>query len=57
MDGEAFECMHLTKKKSELSYVIKGNSLKSKSEESENGTVILEKEIKVFEDKNCKLQK
>ena len=28
MDGEAFEFMHLTKEKSELSYVIKGNSLK-----------------------------
>ena len=35
----------------------KGTVSKSKSEESENGTVILENEIKVFEDKNCKLQK
>ena len=32
MDDEAFECMRLAKEKSGLSYVIKGNGLKRKSE-------------------------
>ena len=38
IDDEAFECMHLAEEKSDLSYVIKGNGLKRKSEESSIAT-------------------
>ena len=51
MDEKALECM------SDLSYVIIGNNLKRKSEESKNNIVVLKKEIKVLEDKKRKLQK
>ena len=42
---------------SHLSYVIIGNSLKQKSDESKNNIVVLKKEITVLEDKKRKLQK
>ena len=43
MDDEAFECMRLAKEKSDLSYVIKGNSLKRKSEQSKASIAMLSK--------------
>ena len=45
MDDEAFECMCLAKEKSDLSYVIKGNGLKCKSEQSKASIARLSKEI------------
>ena len=43
MDDEAFECMHLAEEKSNLSYVIKGNGLKRKSEQSKASIAKLSK--------------
>ena len=51
MDDEVFECMHLVEKKSELSYVIKGNGLKRKSEQSKASIATLSKEIGELEEK------
>ena len=45
MDDEAFECMCLAKEKSDLSYVIKGNGLNCKSEQSKASIARLSKEI------------
>lgn len=56
MDEKAFECMHLAELKSDLSYAVKRNGLKRISEKSKNDIVVLEKEIKVLEDKKGKLQ-
>ena len=56
MDEKAFECTHLAELKSDLSYVVKRNGLKRISEKSKNDIVVLEKEIKVLEDKKGKLQ-
>lgn len=56
MDEKTFECTHLAELKSDLSYVVKRNGLKRISEKSKNDIVVLEKEIKVLEDKKGKLQ-
>ena len=48
MEEEAFEWRRLAEEKSELSYVIKGNGLKHKSEESKIVTVVLAKGIEVL---------
>ena len=55
MDDEAFECMRLAKEKSDLSYVIKGNGLKRKSEQSKASIATLSKEIRGLEEKRKKL--
>ena len=45
MDDEAFICMHLAEEKSGLSYVIKGNDLKHKSEQYKASIAMLLKKI------------
>lgn len=57
MYEKAFEGMRLAEEKRNLSYVIKGNVLKRKSEKLKNDIVVLEKCNKVLEDKKRKLQK
>ena len=57
MDDEAFECMRLAEEKSNLSYVIKGNGLKRKSEKSKASIATLLKEIGELEEKRKKLSK
>ena len=57
MDDEAFECMLLAKEKSDLSYVIKGNGLKRKSEQSKASIATLSKETRDLEEKRKKLSK
>ena len=51
VDDEAFECMRLVEEKSDLSYVIKGNGLKRKSEQSEVSIALLLNEIGELEEK------
>lgn len=57
MYEKAFEGMRLAEEKRNLSYVIRGNVLKRKSEKLKNDIVVLEKCNKVLEDKKRKLQK
>ena len=57
MDDEAFECMRLAEERSDLSYVIKGNGLKRKSEQSKASTATLSKETGDLEEKRKKLSK
>ena len=45
MGDEAFECMRLAEEKSGLSYLIKGDGLKHKSEQSKASTATLSKQI------------
>ena len=54
MDDEAFKCMRLAEEKSNLSYVIKGNGLKHKSEQSKASIAMLSKEIGELEEKKKK---
>ena len=56
MDDEAFECMCLAKEKSDLSYVIKENGFKHKSEQSK-ASIVLSKEITEQEGKRKKSSK
>ena len=57
MDDEAFECMRLAEEKSGLSYIIKGNGLKRKSEQFKASLATLSKEIGELEEKRKKLSK
>ena len=57
MDDEAFKCMHLAEEKSDLSYVIKGNGLKCKSEQNKASIATLSKETGELEEKSKKLSK
>ena len=45
METELNECMQLAEKKEDLSYVIKGNALKRKSEETKKEHATWQKEI------------
>ena len=49
MDTESNECMQLAEKKKDLSYVIKGNTLKRKSEQTKKELATLQKEIAELE--------
>ena len=49
METESNECMELVEKRKDLSYVIKGNALKRKSEQSRKELEILEKEVAELE--------
>ena len=51
MDDEAFKCMRLAEEKPDLSYVIKGNGLRRKSEQSKASIAMLSKEIGELEEK------
>ena len=57
MDDEAFECMRLAEEKSNLSYVIKGNGLKRKSEQSKVSIAKISKEIGDLEEERKKSSK
>ena len=57
MDDEAFECMCLAKEKSDLSFVIKENGFKHKSEQSKASIATLSKEITEQEGKRKKSSK
>ena len=57
MDDEAFECMRLSAVKSDLSYVIKVNGLKRKSEQFKASIATLSKEIAQLEEKRKKSSK
>ena len=55
MEKEVTECMELAEKKSDLSYVKKGNGLKRKSSETKQKVELLEKQIGELEKKVVKL--
>ena len=55
METESNECMELVEKKKDLSYVIKGNALKRKIEQTRKELATLQKEIAEFEIKKKKM--
>ena len=55
METESNECMQLAEKKKDLSYVIKGNALKRKSEQTKKELPTLRKEIAELEMKKKKM--
>ena len=55
MKTESNECMQLAKKKKNLSYVIKGNVLKRKSEQKKKELAFLQKEIAELKMKKKKM--
>ena len=55
MDDEFIECMKLAEQKSELSYVIIGNGLKRKCDQTRGDRQLLEKEMIDLEEKNRNL--
>ena len=55
METESNECMQLAEKKKDLSYVIKGNTLKRKSEQTNKQLATLQKEIVELEMKKKKV--
>ena len=55
MEKEVIECMELAEKKSDLSYVKKGNGVKRKSSETKQEVELLEKQIGEPEKKKKKL--
>ena len=55
MEKEVTECMELAEKKSDLSYVKKGNELKRKRSETKQEVELLEKQIGELEKKKKKL--
>ena len=54
MQKEVTECMELAEKKSDLSYVKKGNGLKRRSSETKQEVELLEKQIGELEKKKNK---
>ena len=55
METESNECMQSAEKKKDLSYVIKGNSLKRKSEQTKKEHATLQKGIVKLEMKKKKM--
>ena len=55
METESNECMQLVEKKKNLSYVIKGNALKRKSEQKKKELTFLQKEIAELKMKKQKM--
>ena len=51
MESEFVDCITITEKKNNTSYVIKGNVLKRKSEKTSEELKLLEKELLVLEEK------
>ena len=49
MESEFVDCIAITEKKNNTSYVIKGNVLKRKSEKTSEELKLLEKELLVLE--------
>ena len=54
VETECFQCMELAEKKDDTSFVIKGNGLKRKTEESKKEMEALEKRITELESKRKK---
>ena len=54
METECFHCMELAKEKDDMSFVVKGNGLKTKSGESKKEMEALEKQITELENKSKK---
>ena len=57
MNKEGYKYTCLAEEKSDLSYVIKKIGLKCKNENQKNYILVLEKGIKVLDDKKQKLHK
>ena len=55
MKSEFIDCVTMAEKKNDMSYVIKGNALKRKSETTSEELKLLEKELLVLEEKKKKL--
>ena len=55
MESEFVDCITMAEKKNDMSYVIKGNALKRKSETTSEELKLLEKELLVLEEKKKKL--
>ena len=55
MDAEFFECVEVAEKKHDISFVIKGNALKRKSDQTKEDTLKLESQIAELEMKKRKL--
>ena len=51
MESEFVDCIAITEKKNNTSYVIEGNVLKRKSEKTSEELKLLEKELLVLEEK------
>ena len=51
MESEFVDCITMAEKESDMSYVIKGNTLKCKSEKRREELKLLEKELLVLEEK------
>ena len=51
MESEFVDCITMAEKKNDMSYVIKGNALKCKSEKTSEELKLLEKELLVLEEK------
>ena len=51
MESDFVDCIAITEKKNNTSYVIKGNVLKRKSEKTSEELKLLEKELLVLEEK------
>ena len=51
MESEFVDCITMAEKKDDMSYVIKGNALKCKSEKRSEELKLSEKELLVLEEK------
>ena len=54
MEKEFLDCMKTAEKKNDMSYVIKGNGIKRKSDELRNDLGKLEKEVLALKEKKRK---
>ena len=55
MESEFVDCITMVEKKNDMSYVIKGNALKRKSEKTSEELKLLEKELLVLEEEKKEL--
>ena len=55
MESEFVDCITMAEKKNNMSYLIKGNARKRKSEKTSEELNLLEKELLVLEEKKKKL--
>ena len=55
MEREFADCVKMAEEKKDISYAIKGNGLKRKSDQTKDNITALEKEIKSLQEKKRKL--
>ena len=55
MESEFVDCITMVDKKNNMSYVIKGNALKRKSEKTSEELKLFQKELLVLEEEKKKL--